>query len=35
LLARLDVLNRMEILQVAQRDAQPGDSAAVALNAAE
>jgi len=34
LLARLDVLNRMQALQVAQRDMQPGESA-VALNAAE
>jgi murein DD-endopeptidase MepM/ murein hydrolase activator NlpD len=35
LLARLDVLNRMQTLQVAQRDMQPGASAAVALNAPE
>lgn len=34
-LARLDVLNRMQTLVVAQRDMKSGDTAAVALNAAE
>lgn len=34
-LTQLDVLNRMQSLQVAQRDVQAGESAAIALNAVE